>query len=168
MAEGRLDPSPLWYAVRTRANFSKKVQEILNAAEIDNYLPVYREEVRWSDRTKVVERALFPGYLFTRLVDPLPLLQIFGVVQILGSNLKPTPIPDEQIAAVRQVCESLKKVSPCPYVAGENVAIHSGPLAGVVGVIVRTHGELRVVVRIEILSRAVSVEIESRDLEKTA
>jgi transcription antitermination factor NusG len=154
-----------WYAARVRSQQERKVQGALIAAGIDEFLPIYREEVRWSDRTKVVERALFPGYIFCRLADPLPVLRISGVVQILGSNLTPLAIPDREIANVRAVCASLAKAAPCAYVVGQPVVIASGPLAGIEGVIKRVKGALRLIVAIELLGRGMSVEIDAGDVE---
>lgn len=173
-AEGRLllGTFPLtassWYAVRVRSRAEKTVQAALQARHIDEFLPTYHQEVRWSDRTKTVERALFPGYLFCRAarkLDLIPVVQLAGVVQILGTAADgPLPIPDEQIDAVRRVCASANAVVPCAYVVGTPVLIASGPLAGVSGIVRRTKGALQVVVSIEVLGRAVAVEIESRDL----
>jgi transcription antitermination factor NusG len=156
-----------WYAVRTRSQQERKVQAALIAEGIDEFFPIYREEVRWSDRTKVVERPLFPGYLFCRClgVHVLAVLQISGVLQILGSNLTPLAIPDSEIASVRPVCASLANASPCAHVVGEAVTIARGPLAGVEGVIKRVKGALRLIVAIELLGRGMSVEIDAGDIE---
>jgi transcription antitermination factor NusG len=152
--------------VRVRTQSEKRVQSALNAAGIDEFLPTFRETVRWSDRTKVVDRPLFPGYIFVRLVEVLPVLQISGVVQLLGSNLKPLPIPEDQIDAVRRVCLSTVEASPCPYEVGADITIASGPLAGVKGIIRRIKGATRLVVAIEILRRAISVEIDADTVTK--
>jgi hypothetical protein len=45
------------------------------------------------------------------------------------------------------------------------VVIHSGPLAGVEGVVVRDGKSTRVIVAVRILRQGVSVEIDSRNVE---
>jgi transcription antitermination factor NusG len=49
------------------ANHEKKVSRFLSAHNVDHYLPLYAEHSQWSDRTALVERPLFPGYLFVRI-----------------------------------------------------------------------------------------------------
>ena len=174
MAEGRLlailgpppsSTSPPWLAARVRSAYAWKVRASLRDAGIEEFLPTYTEEVRWSDRTKTVERALFPGYIFLRVMDVSAALRIAGIVQILASNLKPTPIPSDQIDAVRLVCLSAENVLPCAHVVGESVTVATGPLAGVTGTVKRVKGGLRLIVAIELLGRAISVEIDAADVE---
>jgi transcription antitermination factor NusG len=160
-------PEARWFAARVRSQCERRVQDALIAQGINEFLPTFREETRWSDRTKLVDRCLFPGYIFARVASVLPLLRIVGVVQILGCNSDPQSIPDEQIEAVRRVGLSMAEASPSPYVVGEAVTIDHGPLAGVTGVIKRVRGTVRLVVQIELLGRGVSVEIDADTVAKT-
>jgi transcription antitermination factor NusG len=158
-----------WYALRTRSRFERTVRDAVEARNLAAYLPLYQTVTRWSDRTKTTERPLFPGYVFV-CAEPgalADLLQIAGVVSILPSSLRPAPIPDAQIEAVKRVLAMDERVLPCAYVAGQEVTIHSGPLAGVAGVVVRTEDAIRIIVRIQMLNRAVSVAVDAGDLEKT-
>src|ERR1035438_4787262 len=56
-----------WYAVAVRSNFERIVAQSLRQKDYEVFLPTYLAKRRWSDRTKVVECALFPGYLFCRM-----------------------------------------------------------------------------------------------------
>lgn len=150
----------------------RAVTQTLSLRYIEPLLPTWAEEVRWSDRTKTTVRPLFPGYVFARMWDDgceFPVaLQTPGVVQILPTSLNPLAIDDAEMDAVRRIMAAKVAVAPCEYVAGELVTIDDGPLAGVSGVVVRTRGALRVVVSVEILRRAVSVEIDAGTLIKKA
>jgi transcription antitermination factor NusG len=154
---------PEWYALRLRSNRERAVRDALRAQSIEEFLPTYTEATRWSDRQKVLERPLFPGYIFARFPrsDALRIVRIAGVVRLLPSSLQPGAIDAAQIESVRRVCESRLPLLPCPYVAGDTVTVDSGALAGLTGVIQRTRGTARIVVRVEILHRAVSVEIDA-------
>lgn len=156
---------PHWYAVRVRANREKAVSRDLQLAGIPEFLPLYKTESKWSDRTKLIDRPLFPGYVFARVparhLDSV--IRTRGIVQILSSSLHPTPIADEDIAAVRRLIDSKMTLEPCDYQVGELVTVESGALAGQTGRIVRTKGAQRLVVLLDlkIMSRAVSVELDA-------
>ena len=157
-----------WFALQVRTDRAFKVRDALRDAGIDEFLATYEETTRWSDRTKTSIRQLFPGYVFARVgVGREPaVLALPGVLQLLPTNLHPIAIPDDEIAALRAVIASKLPAVRCPYVAGNRVTIESGPLAGVSGVVVKTRDETRIVVGVEMLGRAVSVEIEAADLTK--
>jgi transcription antitermination factor NusG len=56
----------MWSALYVIANHEKSVSKFLSAHRVDHYLPLYAEQSQWSDRAVLVERPLFPGYLFVR------------------------------------------------------------------------------------------------------
>jgi transcription termination/antitermination protein NusG len=157
-----------WYAIFVLSNAEFVVEDALRTHGIDVYLPTWTEVTTWSDRKKKVQRPLFRGYLFARCdagqLQHIP--HIAGVIQILPSNLKPQPVDDADIDNVRRTMKLPFPAKPCEYVTGDAVLIDSGPLAGVKGIVRRTKNGTSVVVKIELLQRAVSVEIESRDLVK--
>src|SRR5215831_10498500 len=77
-----------WYAAFTRSNFEKRVTAELALKGIESYLPVFRETHRWKDRSKLIETAVFPGYVFMRMIEDhemqIQVLRTSGVVRILG------------------------------------------------------------------------------------
>jgi hypothetical protein len=75
-----------WYAIRVRTGSERTAFEQLEGIGLEAFFPFYLEKVRWSDRKKTVERALFPGYIFARFSDRLPVLNIPCVPQVLGDD----------------------------------------------------------------------------------
>jgi transcription antitermination factor NusG len=65
-APAELYEAPHWYACYTRARHEKRVDEQLAERGLETYLPLLARERQWSDRRKVVEFPLFPGYVFCR------------------------------------------------------------------------------------------------------
>ena len=55
-----------WYALWVMSNAEFVVEDALRAHRIESFLPTWTETVQWSDRKKVIQRPLFPGYLFAR------------------------------------------------------------------------------------------------------
>lgn len=156
-----------WYAVRVKPNHEFRVERGLSDLGIENYLPFYVESVKWSDRVKRVNRLLFPGYVFVRMtVAEIPsLLAVVGVLGVLPNNITPVAIDETQIAAIGTILASNLPVAACEYHAGDLVRIGSGSLRGLEGVVVRTARSTRLIVSVEILRRAVAVEIDPSALQ---
>ena len=153
-----------WYAVAVRSNFERVAADSLRQKDYEIFLPAFLSKRRWSDRTKVVECALFPGYLFCRmdLRRRVPLLNTPGVVSIVGIGKCAMPVEDSEIAAIRKIVESGLPVAPWPFLkAGQFVSISHGPLAGVEGIVIACKNRSRLVVSVEMLRRSVTVEIDS-------
>jgi transcription antitermination factor NusG len=153
-----------WYAVVVRSNFERIVAESLRQKDYDIFLPTYLAKRRWSDRTKVVACALFPGYLFCRMdfERRVPLLNTLGVASIVGVGKRAVPVADAEIAAIRRIVESGLPLAPWPFLkAGQPVYINRGPLAGIEGIVIACKDSMRLVVSVEMLRRSVTVEIES-------
>lgn len=94
-------------------------------------------------------------------------MRLAGVIDVLPSRDRAQRIPDCEIDNVRRAAEAAVAASPCAYVVGEAVTVESGPLAGVKGVVQRTKGATRIVIGVEILRRAVSVEVDASDLKES-
>ena len=77
-----------WYALHTRSRHEKRVAAHLEERGLTAFLPLVREVHVWSDRRKVVEVPVFPGYVFTRIVYAaelrVQLLKTEGVASIIG------------------------------------------------------------------------------------
>jgi transcription antitermination factor NusG len=152
----------------SNAEFS--VEDALTSYGIESFLPTWVERTQWSDREKSIRRPLFPGYLFALCAGGprRELLRIAGVIQTLPTSLNPLPIDASEIDNVRLALRSALPVKPCDYISGDAVVIERGPLAGVKGIVLRTKQGTRVIVRIEMLQRAVSVEVDAEDVMKEA
>jgi transcription antitermination factor NusG len=138
---------------------------------IRGFLPVYRSMRRWKDRRKEIEMALFPSYLFVHLAlqDRVRVLEIPGVVSIVSAGGKPTPLADHEIEPFLRGVEGCVKMEPHPFLqVGRRVRVRGGPMAGLEGILLRRKDGLRLIVSVEILMRAVAVEIDEADVEPCA
>jgi transcription antitermination factor NusG len=152
-----------WFALRVRSNRERIAASHLRGRGIEEFSPTYRAEQQWSDRKKQVERFLFPGYVFCRLnlADRMPALSVPGAVGLIGFGSGPTPIPTEEIAAIRQMIGSGLLVAPWPFLrTGQRVLVERGPLEGVEGILQEIRKTYRLVVSVEMLQRSVSVELD--------
>lgn len=152
-----------WFAVRVRSNRENVVSLHLRERGFEQFCPSYQVERQWTDRKKLMEKFLFPGYVFCRVnpSDRLPVLIIPGVVGLISFGPTPAPIPDVEIERVQMMVRSGLPVAPWPYLQqGDRVLIEHGPLAGLEGVLQRTKGKYRLVVSLNLLQRSVSAEVE--------
>ncbi len=152
-----------WYALKVRTRAEDRTRDGLLAKGYTTFLPTYVESRRYSDRIKKVDTALFPGYLFSRFdaTRILPVVTTIGVEYVVGFGGVPQPLPDLEIAALQAVAESGAASQPWPFLrTGQRVRIQLGALTGVEGLLVRTHGEERLVLSVELLQRSISVEID--------
>jgi transcription antitermination factor NusG len=152
-----------WFALRVRSNHERVTATHLRERGFEEFSPAYKTKRQWSDRKKVIEQFLFPGYVFCRFnpQDRLPLLRMPGVVGIVGFGKGPSPIPDQEIEHVRTMVQSGLLVTPWPFLAaGQTVLIERGPLSGVEGILQEVKGTYRLVVSVHLLQRSVSAEVE--------
>lgn len=159
-----------WYAVEIRHNREKNVAELLEAKGLETFLPTYEEPRQWSDRIKIAELPLFPGYLFCRLNGErrMPILSTPGVRRIVCFGTTPVPVPEGEIETVRQFVRSKLKIQPWPFLEiGQKVKIQKGPLAGVDGILQEFRGNYRVVVSIALLQRSVAAELDGTWIKAT-
>ena len=160
-----------WYAVKTRSNYEHRVAQDLTRKGVDCYLPIFRELHTWKDREKVVEVPVFRGYVFTNLEDiaaaRLKVLGSDGVACILGTASAPTPIPDEEIEAVRYMLSktSGRCLAHPLFQEGAWVRVKRGALRGLEGTLTRTKNQTRLVVSVTLLSQSISAEVSVADIE---
>ena len=159
---------PLWYAAYTSANHEKRVANELERRSVEHFLPLYLSSRRWKDRHVQLQLPLFHGYVFVRLAlrDRLQVLQVPGVAKLVGFNGTPTPLPREEIDALRTSLASGVRAEPHPYLtAGRRVRVKAGPLTGMEGILVKRKNRSRFVVSVELIQRAIAVEIGETDIE---
>jgi transcription termination/antitermination protein NusG len=157
-----------WYAAYTNPRHEKRVAQQLESNRIDYFLPLYRSVRRWKDRRKELELPLFPGYVFVHLAlkDRLHVLQLPGVVQFVSFHGKPAQLPTSEIEVLRNGLAGTAFAEPHPYLkVGRRVRVHSGPLAGLEGVLVRRKDKFRVVLSIHLIQRSVAVELDQTEIE---
>ena len=143
-----------WYGLHTRPRHEKIVAHRLEERGVTTFLPLVREERRWSDRKKSVELPLFSCYVFAKFtpnrVDRLRVLRVEGVFGLVGERGEGTPIPEDQIEAVRSLVQTQLPWSSHPFLKiGQRVRIRSGALNGLEGILVSRNGDRTLVISID-------------------
>mgnify|MGYP000020508803 CR=1 FL=1 len=158
-----------WYAVYVRSRHEKKVYHLFEEKGMESSLPLIKTTRQWSDRKKKVEVPLFRGYVFVKIdinKDKLNILKTDGVVKFIGIKKKPSRIPDEEIHWIDMMVvesDTIKNEKEIPV--GQKIRVSAGPFKGLEGIVTRAGNQSRLVIVIESIMNAVSVEISPNYLE---
>ncbi|MFZ3210362.1 MAG: UpxY family transcription antiterminator [Terriglobales bacterium] len=157
-----------WYAVYTKSRHEKRIKEQLDSQSLESFLPLYETVHRWKDRRVLVRLPVFSGYLFVRMVlaeHRKPVVTVPGVVNLVGRPGCPTPIEDHEIEALRLCSVRGQNMMPHAYLtAGRRVRVRQGPLADMEGILVRRKGKSRLILSVQLIARAVAVEVDAADV----
>ena len=149
-----------WYALYTTPRAEKKVKERLDAAGIENFLPLHLAPRQWSDRIKMVEIPLFPSYIFVNAEEHQlrALLQLYGVTRAVYHCGRPAIILDKEIKAIRKFLEKAATYA-VSFTIGDDVLIACGPLKDISGKITKI-GKSKMVLHLEQLATTVCVDLD--------
>jgi transcription antitermination factor NusG len=150
-----------WYALKVRTGGELSAATVLQGRGYDPFCPMQKERRRYSDRMKVVETAVFPGYIFCRfdLEKMLPVVSAPGIEYVVGFAGSATPIPESQVDQIRRMV----RAGACAtdrFERGQRVRVTHGPLEGLEGILVRDPQGDRLVISIDLLNKSASLFIE--------
>lgn len=153
-----------WYALQTRSRHEKRIQGNLQEKGIQAYLPLSEKHHQWSDRRKLVDEPLFPGYVFVKIAPDaqsrVPVLRTTGVIGFLGVRGVGIPIPESEISAIRTLLQENVEVRSHPYLElGKRVRICGGSLDGLEGILTGMEGTRGLVVSVQVIQKSVEMRI---------
>ncbi len=167
LAEQNVFTQTLWYAGYTAARHEKRVAEQLARRGVEHFLPLYEEIHYWNNGRHRVRLPLFPGYIFVRLAlqDRLNVLEVRGLVRLVGFGGLPCPLPETDINKMMAALSTGVLAEPYPYLtAGTRVEIRSGPLQGMTGNLLRRQNKCRIVISVDLIMRSMMVEVDASDV----
>ena len=161
--------TPSWFAIWTRSRHEKIVRDQLEKK------PTSTSSCRPSASGAAgrIARRRSTGRCFPATCsrgscadERIGILKVDGVVQIISNNGMLSPIPDEEIDSIRTLVESELAYDPVPLIKeGDMVKVTHGPLKGVVGRLVRKGAHARLVLSVDLIGQAVSVEVDAADVK---
>ena len=164
-----------WYVVHTYSGYENKVaSNLMTTVENRNLQDMILEvkvpteivtEIK-DDKTKEVERKLFPGYVFVKMVYTdetwYVVRNIRGCTGFVGPSSKPIPLTEAEV--YRMGVET--RVVEVSYKVGDSVRIIDGPLEDFVGVVDELNVEKEYVrVIVSMFGRETPVELELNQAE---
>ncbi|HEY3246466.1 MAG TPA: transcription termination/antitermination protein NusG [Phycisphaerae bacterium] len=197
MTETQVEQAPLaqpgmkWYVLRVASNKEEQVAEALQRkVKIEGLdtrvgrilVPTLKEKRLKGGHAKIVERKLYPGYVFVEMATE-PDGKVFenvwfmvkettGVGDFIGSDGKPTPMPEHDVVgmlAASAKAEEQPGLSGLDLKKGDVVKITEGSFENFEGE-VESVDEKRgmVTVVLEVFGRSTPVEVEYWQLEKVS
>ena len=157
-----------WIAVYTKSRHEQIVINELSKKDIESFCPMFKERRQWSDRKKWVHFPLFRSYVFARiqLKENIFVLQTIGVNKIVKFQNKISIIPDQVINDIKNIVDGGYKIQQVDYfIKGDEVSVVSGPLKGINGIIQDLKGDSRLIMKVEAIRQAFSIEISSEQLK---
>jgi transcription antitermination factor NusG len=159
-----------WYGLHTRPRHENAVAQRLEENGVTTFLPLIKEVHTWSDRKKTVQLPLFSCYVFAKVspnrLDRLRVLRVEGVFGLVGTRGEGTPIPDDEIDAVRSLVQTKLSWSSHPFLkVGQRVRIRGGALDGLEGILISRNGDRTLVLSIDAIQRSLAVRVEGYQVE---
>jgi transcription antitermination factor NusG len=160
-----------WYPLQTRYQCEKKVDAALRDRGFESFAPMQLVARRWSDRTKMVDTPLFPGYMFVRMVaDPALLsavVRLPGLVRFVMAGNELVAVTDAEMTNVRALAANDAGYEPGPFpVVGERVRIRGGCLEGIEGVLTGETNRKEIVISVSSIQRSLKVMLGSYRVER--
>lgn len=160
----------MWMPIHTKPRCEKKFDLFCKKFNITSYLPL-RLKIRTKGKYLVNSYLpMFPGYAFALLDDQEKTLINTSntVVNFISLSRDQEKSLVEDLAGIR-IIEELQEsqtvyVSP-EIMPGSEVAIKSGPLRGLTGIVEKRKGVHRIIVNVEMICQSVVMEMDSSDLE---
>jgi transcription termination/antitermination protein NusG len=150
-----------WHVLLTKCRQEKMVAETLAAAGIEHYLPLTRQVRFYGARKFKVETPLFPGYLFLRgtTEDWYFAERTRRVAQVI--SVRDQASFERDLAQVRRALDCGAPLAPAAWLKdGIRVEVTAGPFRGVQGFVDQLLRDDRLLLRVELLSRAAQLEID--------
>jgi transcription antitermination factor NusG len=155
-----------WYVLHTRSRHEKALATDLQAMGVPCYLPTVDQVRFYGKRKAQVEMPLFPGYVFLfgerdQAFSADRTGRLAGIIDVADQQRLTWELRNIYLALDQQV-----PLDPYPYLrAGVRAEVRSGPLRGLQGIIEsRTHTH-RLILQVDMLGRAVSLELDGAVLE---
>ena len=164
-----------WYVVHTYSGYENKVaSNLMTTVENRNLQDMIFEvkvpteivtEIK-DDKTKEVERKLYPGYVFVKMIYTdetwYVVRNIRGCTGFVGPSSKPVPLTEAEV--YRMGVET--RVVEVSYKVGDTVRIIDGPLEDFIGVVDELSVDKNYVrVTVSMFGRETPVEFELNQAE---
>ena len=155
------DFAGLWWVAHTKSRNEKALAHDLVGKNVNYFLPMTWKIQRRSRRTLRSLLPLFGGYLFFcgGEVQRLELLRTNRVANII--EVKDQDKLLGELLWIEQALRAGAPLTPYKYIkAGQWCRVIAGPLLGLEGIVVTTKGATRLILQIDMLGQAASVEID--------
>jgi transcriptional antiterminator RfaH len=158
-----------WYVVQTKPHNETLAVENLQRQGYRTYCPAITLRKLKRKRWQQVTEPLFPRYLFVCLKEGVddfaPIRSTLGVIGLVRFGGQPATVPEQVITFIAEQEKHLNQPATSrqpDWTPGIELEIFEGPMAGLKGVFLKSQGEERVIILLDVLGKqsrvAVSVD----------
>lgn len=165
-AESIRDFNGPWWVAHTKSRNEKALAKDLIQKDISYFLPMIWKVRRQRGRTIRSLLPLFSGYLFFcgKEQQRLDVLRTNRVANLLTVQNQQRLL--DELSQIEMALRKGATLTPHKYLkAGQLCRVIGGPLADLRGIVVKTRGTARLLLQIDMLGQATSVEINTEMIE---
>jgi transcriptional antiterminator RfaH len=159
-------PNGSWFVLHTRSRQEKILANELSARRVSHYLPLVKRQRLYGNRKAVVEEPLFPGYVFlfgspdeAYLADRTK--RVANIIRVANQRQL-----EWELHNIRMALSKEAPLDPYPHlVKGIRVEVRSGPFQGLQGVVENKAKDARLILQVDVLGSAVTLEIHGAMVE---
>jgi transcription antitermination factor NusG len=162
-------PGGAWFVLHTRSRQEKILAGELASMRVDHYLPLVRRQRVYGNRKAVVEEPLFPGYVFLRgtadqAYQADRTKRVANIIRVNDQRRL-----ESELNNIRLALSQNASLDPYPHlVRGVRVEVRSGPFQGLQGIIEEKGKDARLILQVDVLGRAVTLELAGAMVEPLA
>jgi len=167
-------PRARWYIIHTYSGHENKVAlTIKQRAEIKGFtdkifqlfIPTQQKVVISEGKKRKVNERLFPGYVYINMLldeDSWKIVRSSqGVTGFVGTGTTPTPLPENEVAALMKYVVSDTPKFEMKFAEGDSVKIVEGPFADHIGRISEVNEDQgKVKVMVSFFGKEVPLELD--------
>lgn len=168
-----------WYVIHTYSGYENKVAQTIEKV-VENRglhelipeikMPTEKAIEKKDDKTKEVERKIFPGYVLVKMILTDESWYIVrntrGVTGFVGPGSKPVPLTDEEVTKLYAFGGQPKTIE-VDFNVGDSVRISGGALEGFVGIVQKIDIEAKTAdVMVSMFGRETPTTVEIMQISK--
>lgn len=160
-AESLRDFLGLWWVAHTKSRNEKALAQDLIAKGISYFLPMSWKVRRQRGRTIKSLLPLFGGYLFFcgDEDERVEILRTHRVANLIEVDNQQQLI--DELVQIECALRAGAPLAPTDFIkAGQHCRVIAGPLAGLTGIVIRAKNAVRLLLQVDMLGQAASVEID--------
>jgi|SRR3972149_1033643 len=135
-----------WYVIHTYSGYEEQVAESLKERAkslgmedkiLNAMIPKVKEVEIRSGRKKIIEKRLFPGYVFVEMIVTEDSWYVVrntpNVTGFVGFGVRPSPVKENEITQIKKLIKIEEPKYKIDLILGDLVRIIDGPLKGFEG-----------------------------------
>jgi transcriptional antiterminator RfaH len=161
------DDEHRWHVLHTRSRQEKALAKILTGRGVAHFLPLLDRQTYHGQRKVTVNAPIFPGYMFLwgsndEAYDADRTGKVANLILVTEQERL-----EWELENLYRALAGKAPLDPTPALRkGVRVVVKAGPFKGLEGVVSNRLGDNRLVLQVEMLGSAVSLEIEGSLLER--